>query len=320
MIPKHLHRYRAHTGAALALAAALIASGLAGAVPVRADQGAGASDRATATAVPEGTDVWLLDLFTEGDTLRAASPRNLTHRPGYDNQPFFTPAGDLLFVSMENERTDIWRWSPVTERAERITATPEQGEFSPTPIPDSEGGISYIRSPTTTDGRLWQMRQEGAEPEIVFADIGPVGYHAWFDADHVALWLLQEPSVLQRVERATEKTALIATGVGRSPQSVPGRRAVSFTRNTDTGTVIEVHDLDLDRTEDLAVLPKGGEFHTWTPDGRLLASAGSRVVLWQGGRWHTVVDLAARGLAVSRLAVATDGAHLAIVAESRAPD
>ncbi|MDP5071909.1 MAG: hypothetical protein NWQ45_13510, partial [Congregibacter sp.] len=132
-----------------------------------------------ASEVPEGTDVWLLELVQEGGALRAKSPRNLTHRPGYDNQPSFSPQGDVLFVQMEDERTDLWRWSRDTERATRVTLTVEESEFSPTPIPDSEGGISYIRSKTDTSGRLWRMPQEGADAEIVFADIGPVGYHAW---------------------------------------------------------------------------------------------------------------------------------------------
>jgi len=276
---------------------------------------AGAPPAPDVAAAPPGTDVWLLALEQQGDTLRAHAPRNLTQRPGYDNQPFFTPSGELMFVQMEDERTDLWRWNPVSERVTRLTRTPQQGEFSPTPIPGSQGGISYIRSPTNTDGRLWRMPREGADAEIVFPDIGPVGYHAWFDADHVALWLLQEPSVLQWVKLGATEGTTIATGVGRSPQSVPGRRAVSFTRAIDGGTVVEAYDLDRQRTEALAMLPAGGEFHGWTPGGVLLGTAGSRVVAWRGDRWDTVADLAPLGVRLSRLAVSPDGSRLAVVAE-----
>lgn len=276
----------------------------------------GDPEPSAAAGAPEGTDVWLLELMQEGDALRAGSPRNITNRPGYDNQPSFTPAGDLLFVQMEDGRTDLWRWNPEAERSTRVTATQDQGEFSPTPIPESESGISYIRSPDDTSGRLWRMPREGAAPEIIFPDIGPVGYHAWFDTDHVALWLLQDPSVLQLVELGTQEARTLATGVGRSPQSVPNRRAVSFTRATDGGTVVEVYDLDLDRTEALALLPEGGEFHAWTPDGVLLGSAGSRVFAWREGGWQKIADLAHLGLRLSRLAVSPDGTRLALVAES----
>lgn len=300
--------------APLVLAVLLAITGCTKEMPADLAQETGDAEPSAAGA-PAGTDVWLLDLLREGDALSAASPRNLTNRPGYDNQPFFTPAGDLLFVQMENGRTDLWRWNAGSNRSTRVTETPEQGEYSPTPIPESNGGISYIRSPDDTSGRLWRMPQAGAAPEIVFADIGPVGYHAWFDAEHVALWLLQDPSVLQLVELATEETQALATGVGRSPQSVPNRRAVSFTRATDDGRVVEMYDLDLARTEALALLPEGGDFHTWTPDGVLLCSAGSRVFAWRDGNWQQVVDLADLGLTLSRLTVSPDGTRLALVAE-----
>ena len=301
--------------APVVLVSLLLIAGCTSDEPVDSPSSAIASYPAPVTSAPEGTDVWLLDLVREGDNLRAVAPRNLTNRPGYDNQPFFTPMGDLLFVQMENERTDIWRWDPETKTSTPVTKTLLESEFSPTPIPESESGISYIRSKTNTSGRLWRMPHEGADAEIVFADLGPVGYHAWFDAAHVALWRLQEPSLLQLVKLDTQETRTIATGVGRSPQSVPNRQAVSFTRVTEDGTVVEAYDLELDRTETLGILPVGGDFHAWTPDGVLLSSTGSRVLALRGDQWQEVVDLAHLGLVLSRLAVSYDGTGLALVAE-----
>lgn len=124
--------------------------------------------------------------------------------------------------------------------------------------------------------------------------------------------------MLQLVELATQEARTLATGVGLSPQSVPNRRAVSFTRATDEGTMVEVYDLDLDSTEELAVLPEGSGFHAWTPDGVLLGTAGSRVFAWREGEWQEVVDLADLGLELSRLNVSPDGRRLAVVAEPAA--
>lgn len=312
----HLHCPRlSGTLSPLILALVLVIQGCSDETPADSSRASANAEPSTPTGAPQGTDVWLLELVQDDGVLRAVEPRNVTDRPGYDNQPFFTPAGDLLFVQMEGERTDLWRWNPETETSTRITATPEQSEFSPTPIPGSAGGISYIRSPTDTSGRLWRMPREGAAAEIIFADIGPVGYHAWYDADHVALWLLQEPSLLQLVELDTQERRTLATGVGRSPQSVPNRRAVSFTRKTEEGTVVEVHDLDLDSTEALTMLPEGGDFHAWTPDGVLLSSAASQVFAWRDDAWQEVVDLAHLGLELTRLAVSPGSTHLALVAE-----
>lgn len=317
MNPSHLRLRPRLSGtlSPLVLALVLVIQGCSDETPTDSSQEAANAEPSTPSGAPQGTDVWLLELVQENNALRAVEPRNITDRPGYDNQPHFTPAGDLLFVQMEGERTDLWQWNSETETSTRITATPEQSEFSPTPIPGSAGGISYIRSPTDTSGRLWRMPQADAAAEIVFPDIGPVGYHAWFDADHVALWLLQDPSVLQLVELDTQAAQTLATGVGRSPQSVPGRRAVSFTRATDDGTVVELYDLDLARTEVVALLPEGGDFHAWTPDGVLLSSAASQVFAWRDDAWQEVVDLAHLGLELTRLAVSPGGTHLALVAE-----
>jgi hypothetical protein len=284
--------------------------------PAAADPTASAAPApAPAADAPPDTDIWLLELVRDGAALRAAQPRNLTNRTGYDNQPFFTPEGNLLFVQIEGDQTDIWQWRADADLTSRVTATPDQGEYSPTPIPESSGGISYIRSPDATSGRLWRIPQEGAEPEIIFPDIGPVGYHAWFDTEHVALWLLGDAGALQHVELATQAARTIATGVGRSPQPVPNRRAVSFTRATDSGWVVEVYDLDQDRTDTLAQLPEGADYHAWTPDGVLLSAAGSQVLAWRDDSWQTVVDLADLGLTLSRLAVSPDSTRLALVAD-----
>ncbi|WP_439102398.1 hypothetical protein [Congregibacter sp.] len=56
---------------------------------------------------------------------------------------------------------------------------------------------------------------------------------------------------------------------------MPNRRAVSFTRPTDEGTLLEVYDLDKGASETLTLLPDGGEFHAWMSDGQLLSTAGS---------------------------------------------
>ena len=60
------------------------------------------------TGVPDGTDVWIAEIFeVVGGGIMVDEPRDLTSRPGYDNQPAFGPDGTLYFVQQEGERTDI---------------------------------------------------------------------------------------------------------------------------------------------------------------------------------------------------------------------
>ena len=42
---------------------------------------------------PPGTDIFLMPLSGTGGSLKAAAPRNITARAGYDNQPFFSTDG-----------------------------------------------------------------------------------------------------------------------------------------------------------------------------------------------------------------------------------
>ena len=53
---------------------------------------------------PPGTDVWLAPLETNAaGELTVGSPRNVTGRPGYDNQPHFTPDGSGFWYTAADE-------------------------------------------------------------------------------------------------------------------------------------------------------------------------------------------------------------------------
>jgi len=106
--------------------------------------------------------------------------------------------------------------------------------------------------------------------------------------------------------------------VGRSPQRVPGRAAVSVVWRRDSAARwIAIVDAATRTPPPFAPLPDSADFHAWTPDGTLLASAGTRVLRWdpQAARWVPIADFAAAGLtSITRLAVSPSGAHLALVA------
>ncbi len=58
-----------------------------------------------------GTDIWVVSLSSRGSSVTFGTPRNLTQRPGYDNQPTFTPDGAaVLYTRIEGDGpSDIWR-------------------------------------------------------------------------------------------------------------------------------------------------------------------------------------------------------------------
>src|SRR5258707_11489719 len=130
-------------------------------------------------APPPDTEIYLAPLSMSGGRLTVGPPVNITSSPGYDNQPSFAPDGrSVLFTSLRGgAQTDIYRYDIAAGRVARVTNTPES-EYSPTVTPDG-AHISVIRVEADGTQRLWRFTMDGTEPELVLADVKPVGYHAW---------------------------------------------------------------------------------------------------------------------------------------------
>ena len=105
----------------------------------------------------------------------------------------------------------------------QLTQTPEN-ENSPTPLPiglGESGGFSVVQSEMDRTQRLWRFNAQGRNPQLILTDIKPVGYHAWVDADKVALFVLGQPNSLQLASVKTGKGDVVANGIGRSLHPLP---------------------------------------------------------------------------------------------------
>jgi hypothetical protein len=280
----------------------------------------------TAAANPPDTDIFLAPLTVEDGTITVGKPENMTASPGYDNQPAFTPDGDaVLFTSIRGggKQTDIYRYDLGSRQTTRVTNTPES-EYSPTITPDRRH-ISVIRVEADQTQRLWQFGLDGKNPELLLADIKPVGYHAWLDAQTIALFVLGQPATLQIADRASGKAEIVARDVGRSLQHIPSSDAVSFVQREAPGKAgdppilwIRAFDLRVRQITELtrAVTGSTEADLAWMPDGTLLMAYQDTLYSWKLGRrdWFNVADLGALGLHhVTRLAVSPHGDRLALV-------
>src|SRR5690349_23137595 len=86
-----------------------------------------------AQASPPSTDIYLLPLQVTGMGIHVGTPVNITNRPGYDNQPSFTPdSRAILFTSVRADaQSDIYRYDMAMKATTRVTSTPES-EYSAT--------------------------------------------------------------------------------------------------------------------------------------------------------------------------------------------
>lgn len=282
---------------------------------------------------PPPTDVYLASLTVLDGKVVLGTPANISKSPGYDNQPAFTPDGrSILFTSVRGDSkpdpantaasgSDIYRYDIATERLTQVTSTPES-EYSPTVTPDGRH-VSVIRVERDGTQRLWRFSSEGGDPELVLRDVKPVGYHAWADADTIALFVLGRPNTLQIADIGTGTAEVVATDIGRSLNRMP-EGGISYVQRQarEGGASLEIMQLQAKTRQKTALVrvfpgPRDPDL-AWTPDGMLLMAHDGKLYGWRRGQPElaVVADLESAGLrGVTRLAVSPAGDRLAIVAQ-----
>jgi Tol biopolymer transport system component len=264
-----------------------------------------------------GTDIYVAPLTTVSGKLVLGIPVNVTHRPGYDNQPSFLPDGSsLLYTSIrDNGQADTWRYDLATGTSTRLTATPES-EYSPTPLP-LDPGFSAVRVEADSAQRLWGFDPGGSSARLLLPDVKPVGYHAWSDRGDVALFVLGRPPTLQLVPAGATSPIEVARDIGRGLARVPGERRILFAQRDGDGYVITSLSLDDHRVTPVVRTPLA-DFFAYA-GGVLFAADSTRILAYRpasDSTWVPLSDFAAHGIRrITRIAVSPRGDRLAFVAE-----
>lgn len=258
---------------------------------------------------PPGNDIYMLALTLDGNevVMVGSEPANITHRPGYDNQPAYTPDGKrILYTSFRNGQADSWAYHLDTQAHTRLTDTPES-EYSPTPVPDGSG-FSVVRVEEDGTQRLWSFDWDGSNPRMLLEDVKPVGYHAWLNGDVVALFILgateDDPHTLQLAKLSTGKAEILDKTIGVTLAPVPGQTQASYMSQSDLWQIRSV-TLDGALSTVAPAVPER-QFFAWGPQGQLLASDGAKIRIWDASEssWALVVDLSDQDIGeISRMAV-----------------
>jgi hypothetical protein len=280
-----------------------------------------------AQAGPPSTDIYLAPIRIAGSKITVGAPVNVTNRPGYDNQPSFTPdSRGILFTSVRGDaQADIYRYDLRTKATSRVTTTPES-EYSATVLGDGSR-FSVIRVEADSTQRLWSFRLDGTDPRLVFESIKPVGYHAWVDSTTVAMFLLGRPNALVIADTRGRPPDTLARDIGRSLLPLPNGDGFSFVQRSKDSTwvltAVDVRGSGRERRTmvmPLVRMPAGADYITWVAPAVAIAGSGSKLLVWRGkekpAEWTELADFTKEGLThISRLALSPDRAWLAIVAE-----
>jgi hypothetical protein len=282
------------------------------------------SSTVAASQAPDA-EIFLVSLSSTGGKLSVTGARNLTNRPGYDNQPNWSRDGVTLYFTSTraDSQADIYRIEPAgSAPAVRVTLTAPESEYSATPMP-RRNAISVIRVERDSTQRLWSVPLDGSAGAPVFERIKPVGYHTWVNDTLLALFVLGSPNTLQLASSTTGRADTIATGIGRSLHTTKDGQVSFVHKVSNDEWWLTLLDPATKQTSRLVRMPNRVEDYAWTPDGRVLAGQGSVLKSFdpaRGGEWETVADLASHGLqGISRLSVSPRGDAVAVVAQPVAP-
>jgi dipeptidyl aminopeptidase/acylaminoacyl peptidase len=263
-------------------------------------------------------DIFLVRVRSSRHAIELAGEvKNVTNRPGYDNQPSWSPDGRALYYTStrEDAQADIYRVDVASGESVRVTMTAPESEYSATVTPDKKA-ISVIRVERDSTQRLWSIPLTGGESHVILPTVKPAGYHAWADARTIGLFVLGQPNALVLADLKTGKVDTVARSIGRSLHRIPGTNHLSFVSKIDDEEwwIVELDPRARTMTR-LARLPKDVEDYAWTPGGTIVAGDGSRLVRWTGTSWEPIGDLAASGLSgITRLSVSPRGDWIAVVA------
>ena len=108
---------------------------------------------------------------------------------------------------------------------------------------------TFSRCSRETDGtqRLWRFDLDGSNPRLVLENVKPVGYHAWIDETHVALFVLGgqgQPNTLQLADTATGKSEIVDKSIGRSLQIRPGTGTLTYVSKPEGGAHWVIKELN----------------------------------------------------------------------------
>jgi dipeptidyl aminopeptidase/acylaminoacyl peptidase len=263
-------------------------------------------------------DIYLVKIRTSRRAIELAGEvKNVTNRPGYDNQPSWSPDGRAIYYTStrEDAQADIYRLDVASGESARVTTTDPESEYSATVTPDKKA-ISVIRVERDSTQRLWSVPLAGGESHVILPTVKPAGYHAWADARTIGLFVLGQPNALVLADVKSGKVDTVARSIGRSLHRIPGTNHLSFVSKIDDEEwwIVELDPRARTMTR-LARLPKSVEDYAWTPGGTIVAGDRSRLLRWTGTSWETIGDLAPNGLsAITRLAISPRGEWIAVVA------
>ncbi|MCO7222891.1 hypothetical protein [Pleionea sp. CnH1-48] len=266
-----------------------------------------------AFAIP-GTDISLFKILTTQKGIELVFSKHLVKRKGYDNQPAFTADSNHIYFTRMNDagsNTDSWRVNVLSSQMTPLTRT-TASEYSPTPR-GNDGEFSAVIAEGEKQS-LWLIK-DGKHHKRLNAEVEPVGYHAWINADAIAMFRLAEPHELVLLDQSN-KHRVVAKDIGRSMLPKQDQKTLFFVQNDTDSKVITEYSTESDKMRKILALKSGSEDFTWHKKLGFFQGVGSELFVASNKQpqWISLGQWKQQGIVnISRLAVSPDGQWLAVV-------
>jgi len=264
------------------------------------------------------TEIWLASISDE----IPGSVTRINPDTGYNNQPHFSVDGSVIFYTREmpnnngGVQTDIAAYNIGSAATTMVNATGES-EYSPTPIP-GRNALSVIQADLEGKQLLWAIDIKSGEMELLLPGIEPVGYHAWFNDNSVAMFILGNTFTLQTATLGDDVARIAAENIGRTLRRHPQSGEVLFVDKNHEPWLIAAFDPGSGDSHIVMPLFPGNEDFTIDEKGNYWTGNDSRLYHRspEDSRWNLKADFSAQGIRnITRLAINPAGDKIAIVSD-----
>lgn len=275
--------------------------------------------------MPE-SDIWLYEIKKTPTGIILHKGMNITNRPGYDNQPHFSPDNKLLyFVSVrEDKQADIYNYNIGNKKTVQLTHTPES-EYSPTVTPDKKSlacvvvltDSSQIVLPLdikTGYAASYPDHKTRFEDKQISA-FDSVGYFSFLNADTVLYYKLSNPHSLHARSISKGTDVVIAENITRAFKPAL-KNNFFYVVKEDKKNTVRMYDVRLKKSEEYAAAKTENEDFSWDKTLGLIKSDGSKLMRYNPEikTWVELGDFSAAGISkITRFAISPNGRFLALV-------
>ena len=199
------------------------------------------------------TEIWLYKIEKQKTGLVLTSPKNISKRAGYDNQPSFSNDGKkIYYVSIrEDKQADFYCYDIGSERTIQITKTKES-EYSPVITPDEKYLNAVVVESDSAQRIHFINAKTGVSEKKIETD--SVGYYTFLNTDTVLYYKLTNPHSLRYYVGSTGEDKWLGNNPTRAFKTI-NRHAFIYGVKDSTKVTFYKYDFTLQKAEKFADYP-----------------------------------------------------------------